>query len=109
MDAPRHRASADGDTAPAARRLLFMYPRLEARASRSRIRRSGSLTKLRASIRRSSAKLVDRIKGRADETSMKRAKSMSVLSNSEAADGRPPPFGIPRTTSTEHLRHPPAS
>ncbi|XP_043220116.1 kinesin light chain-like isoform X5 [Amphibalanus amphitrite] len=74
-----------------------------------RIRRSGSLTKLRASIRRSSAKLVDRIKGRADETSMKRAKSMSVLSNSEAADGRPPPFGIPRTTSTEHLRHPPAS
>ncbi|XP_056020677.1 kinesin light chain-like isoform X11 [Ostrea edulis] len=50
-----------------------------------KLKRSGSFTKLRASIRRSSAKLVQKLKGKApgEETgSMKRASSMSVLNTS---------------------------
>ncbi|CAG2196803.1 unnamed protein product [Mytilus edulis] len=46
-----------------------------------KLKRSGSFSKLRASIRRSSAKLVQKLKGKGDENSgsMKRASSMSVL------------------------------
>jgi len=48
-----------------------------------RMRRSGSFTKLRASLKRSSAKLVQKLKGKGPEGeaggSMKRASSMSVL------------------------------
>ncbi|XP_052106509.1 kinesin light chain-like isoform X31 [Mytilus californianus] len=46
-----------------------------------KLRRSGTFSKLRASIRRSSAKLVQKLKGKGDENSgsMKRASSMSVL------------------------------
>uniref|UniRef100_A0A8W8HW64 Kinesin light chain n=1 Tax=Magallana gigas TaxID=29159 RepID=A0A8W8HW64_MAGGI len=50
-----------------------------------KLKRSGSFTKLRASIRRSSAKLVQKLKGKApgeDSGSMKRASSMSVLNTS---------------------------
>ncbi|XP_074660410.1 kinesin light chain-like isoform X1 [Tubulanus polymorphus] len=48
-----------------------------------KLKRSGSLSKLRASIRRSSAKLVQKLKGKtegeANTGSMKRASSMSIL------------------------------
>ncbi|XP_064621974.1 kinesin light chain-like isoform X5 [Lineus longissimus] len=55
-----------------------------------KLKRSGSLTKLRASIRRSSAKLVQKLKGKGDENhsgSMKRASSMSIL-NVNSKDDR---------------------
>ncbi|WAR20255.1 KLC-like protein, partial [Mya arenaria] len=53
-----------------------------------KLKRSGSLSKLRASIRRSSAKLVQKLKGKADPDngSMKRASSMSVLNTNSKDD-----------------------
>ncbi|KAL4237468.1 Kinesin light chain 1 [Mactra antiquata] len=53
-----------------------------------KLKRSGSLSKLRASIRRSSAKLVQKLKGKADPEngSMKRASSMSVLNTNSKDD-----------------------
>nr|XP_006814269.1 PREDICTED: kinesin light chain-like isoform X6 [Saccoglossus kowalevskii] len=62
-----------------------------------KLKRSGSFSKLRASIRRGSAKLVSKLKGREAEGeptmttgSMKRASSLSVLnSNSRYADEQP--------------------
>lgn len=56
-----------------------------------KLRRSGSLSKLRASVRRSSTKLLNKLKGREAEEDggMKRASSMSVLSTSTET-------GVPR-------------
>ena len=53
-----------------------------------KLKRSGSFSKLRASIRRSSAKLVQKLKGKGDENSgsMKRASSMSVLNTNSKDD-----------------------
>ncbi|XP_078314647.1 kinesin light chain-like isoform X13 [Crassostrea virginica] len=52
-----------------------------------KLKRSGSFTKLRASIRRSSAKLVQKLKGKApgeESGSMKRASSLSVLNTNSS-------------------------
>ncbi|XP_067680853.1 kinesin light chain isoform X17 [Haliotis asinina] len=80
-----------------------------------RLKRSGSFSKLRASIKRSSAKLVQKLKGKApgDENSgsMKRASSMSVLnlisSNDDKLHESRRSVGDlrmrGRTASTEHL------
>ncbi|XP_033123878.1 kinesin light chain-like isoform X5 [Anneissia japonica] len=72
-----------------------------------KLKRSGSFSKLRASIRRSSARLVNKLKGREFEdeagsdifgeivdmvkSGMKRASSMSVLNTKMNGDGTPPP------------------
>ncbi|XP_071963504.1 kinesin light chain-like isoform X9 [Antedon mediterranea] len=58
-----------------------------------KLKRSGSFSKLRASIRRSSARIVNKLKGREfeDEAGMKRASSMSVLNMKLNDDGTPPP------------------
>ncbi|XP_046558041.1 kinesin light chain-like isoform X11 [Haliotis rubra] len=80
-----------------------------------KLKRSGSFSKLRASIKRSSAKLVQKLKGKApgDENSgsMKRASSMSVLnlisSNDDKLHESRRSVGDlrmrGRTASTEHL------
>ncbi|XP_041353785.1 kinesin light chain-like isoform X3 [Gigantopelta aegis] len=79
-----------------------------------KLKRSGSFSKLRASIKRSSAKLVQKLKGKGpgDENSgsMKRASSMSVLniisSNDKLHESRRSVGDLRirgRTASTEHL------
>ncbi|XP_062611069.1 kinesin light chain-like isoform X11 [Saccostrea cucullata] len=79
-----------------------------------KLKRSGSFTKLRASIRRSSAKLVQKLKGKGtgEETgSMKRASSMSVLNTSsnqpdklsESRRSYGDLRGQGRTASSDHL------
>ncbi|KAK2180557.1 hypothetical protein NP493_438g02030 [Ridgeia piscesae] len=82
-----------------------------------KLKRSGSFSKLRASIRRSSAKLVQKIKGKSDGPnegslgSMKRASSMSVLSSNSSDDRirennrrvKGDLLLSGRTASTEHL------
>ncbi|XP_033633138.1 kinesin light chain-like isoform X3 [Asterias rubens] len=56
------------------------------------LKRSGSLSKLRASVRRSSTRLLNKLKGREseDEGGMKRASSMSVLTSRGNDDAGPP-------------------
>ncbi|XP_070579011.1 kinesin light chain 1-like isoform X15 [Ptychodera flava] len=63
-----------------------------------KLKRSGSFSKLRASIRRGSAKLVSKLKGKDGDGepimstgNMKRASSLSVLNSSYTADLEPPP------------------
>ncbi|KAI0219122.1 Kinesin light chain [Lamellibrachia satsuma] len=82
-----------------------------------KLKRSGSFSKLRASIRRSSAKLVQKLKGKTDGPndgslgSMKRASSMSVLSSNSSDDRirennrrvKGDLLLSGRTASTEHL------
>ncbi|CAH1791618.1 unnamed protein product [Owenia fusiformis] len=58
-----------------------------------KLKRSGSFSKLRASIRRSSAKLVQKLKGKGTENecnggSMKRASSLSVLNSNNKENSR---------------------
>ncbi|XP_069177708.1 kinesin light chain isoform X2 [Procambarus clarkii] len=73
-----------------------------------RLRRSSSFSKLRASIRRSSAKLVHKLRGRLDvdgedtDLRMKRASSMSVLSGEEKFKEIPLALRG-RAVSSEHL------
>ncbi|XP_069995416.1 kinesin light chain isoform X3 [Penaeus vannamei] len=82
-----------------------------------RLRRSSSFSKLRASIRRSSAKLVHKLRGRTelevDDTAarLKRASSLSVLSGEEPQkQSLQVPLAVRgRAVSSEHLSRPAAS
>ncbi|NP_999738.1 kinesin light chain isoform X10 [Strongylocentrotus purpuratus] len=61
-----------------------------------KLRRSGSLSKLRASVRRSSTKLLNKLKGREsdDDGGMKRASSMSVLPSRGNDESTPAPIQL---------------
>ncbi|XP_066953551.1 kinesin light chain isoform X5 [Macrobrachium rosenbergii] len=82
-----------------------------------RLRRSSSFSKLRASIKKSSAKLVHKLRGRLEienedtETRMKRASSMSVLSGEDCnKEILVVPLALRgRAVSSEHLSRPAAS
>ncbi|XP_068247040.1 kinesin light chain isoform X6 [Palaemon carinicauda] len=82
-----------------------------------RLRRSSSFSKLRASIKKSSAKLVHKLRGRLDvenedsEARMKRASSMSVLSGEDCnKEILVVPLALRgRAVSSEHLSRPVAS
>ncbi|XP_064088560.1 kinesin light chain-like isoform X4 [Macrobrachium nipponense] len=82
-----------------------------------RLRRSSSFSKLRASIKKSSAKLVHKLRGRLEvenedsEARMKRASSMSVLSGEDCnKEILVVPLALRgRAVSSEHLSRPVAS
>ncbi|XP_071478530.1 kinesin light chain isoform X2 [Diadema setosum] len=75
-----------------------------------KLRRSGSLSKLRASVRRSSSKLLNKLKGREsdDDGGMKRASSMSVLPSRGNEESTPAPIQLSqrgRIGSHDNLSH----
>ncbi|XP_070579000.1 kinesin light chain 1-like isoform X5 [Ptychodera flava] len=76
----------------------LLEPVYEEESGNGKLKRSGSFSKLRASIRRGSAKLVSKLKGKDGDGepimstgNMKRASSLSVLNSSYTADLEPPP------------------